>query len=488
MTLVENIIKWHKTIILLTCLILSIAAIILNGIQLGIDFKGGVAMFVEFEHGDKDLAAKLQRRLDLFGLKDIKVIPFGDKFVYIEIGGATDKDIEYVKKLLKHQGVIEMFVAGKKVYDSRYDGPLVVSDSRVLGSSPSYVVQIIFEFIKPEAYKKWALSTRGNVGRLAAIYLDRKDIPIYFSDYICQKYDNSFGKKYSDIFKDVGLKFACNLKEAKKLCKTYGKIYEYGVDHNIPDCNTIKYPVNDLDSTEELKKFLKNAVGLYDFRSLRDEWSLESETPIVMITSGIQDKETAEKIKNYLESLLQSQEPIPKVVKITEPEKINSEEGFKLLSSFIFVGLIVILIISAFIYLRYRNKIVSLSMIFTMICETILILGFAAWTGWKLDIGAVIGLICAIGTGVDTQIIIAGEYLRSSMKVEAIEKSFGLVYLSAFCLLAVTLPLFIIAYSIPKIVGFALTTTVGILIGILITRPAYAEILKNLLGNEKEKL
>ena len=75
MTLVENIIKWHKTIILLTCLILSIGVILVNGIQLGIDFKGGAAMFVEFEKGDKDLAAKLQRRLDLFGLKDIKSSP-----------------------------------------------------------------------------------------------------------------------------------------------------------------------------------------------------------------------------------------------------------------------------------------------------------------------------------------------------------------------------------------------------------------------------
>ena len=45
--------------------------------------------------------------------------------------------------------------------------------------------------------------------------------------------------------------------------------------------------------------------------------------------------------------------------------------------------------------------------------EIIILLGFAALVGWNLDLAAIAGIIIAAGTGVDDQIVITDETLKS---------------------------------------------------------------------------
>jgi preprotein translocase subunit SecD len=248
------------------------------------------------------------------------------------------------------------------------------------------------------------------------------------------------------MLKDVNATFTCDEEEAKKLCKKYGIIATYDVNFS-GDCKVKKYTKIDF------KEFLKKTINLYDFRQIVSEWDPNVRTGIVMETYK-EDYQSAELEKRYLVSLLRNAEPLPRVIHISEPENINPKEGHKLLLGFFGAILLTILGVSGFIYLRYNNVLVSIGMIITMLCEVILILGFASLIGWKLDIGALIGLICAIGTGVDDQIIIAGEYLKSIHKHESLRRSFFLIYLSAGCMLAVTLPLFFLTAGIPKIVGY----------------------------------
>ena len=42
-------------------------------------------------------------------------------------------------------------------------------------------------------------------------------------------------------------------------------------------------------------------------------------------------------------------------------------------------------------------------------------------------------------------------------------------------------PLIIMGYGLGKLVGFAITTIIGVLVGVLITRPAYGEVIKIIL-------
>ncbi|MBI4176414.1 MAG: hypothetical protein HY518_04360 [Candidatus Aenigmarchaeota archaeon] len=104
---------------------------------------------------------------------------------------------------------------------------------------------------------------------------------------------------------------------------------------------------------------------------------------------------------------------------------------------------------------------------------------------WVFDLAAIGGIIAAIGTGIDDQLVIADEALHGR-KDEAISKkgvlhkiksAFFIVFGSAATLIAAMIPLVSIGTGLVR--GFAITTIVGVLVGVLVTRPAYAKIVEN---------
>jgi preprotein translocase subunit SecD len=108
------------------------------------------------------------------------------------------------------------------------------------------------------------------------------------------------------------------------------------------------------------------------------------------------------------------------------------------------------------------------------------LLGMATWT---IDLPAIGGIIAAIGTGVDHQIIIADETLskrkgekRDYTMKDRIKRAFFIIFGAAATTIAAMLPLMSIGIGFVR--GFAITTIVGVLVGILVTRPAYARIIE----------
>ncbi|MCX6798521.1 MAG: preprotein translocase subunit SecD, partial [Candidatus Diapherotrites archaeon] len=95
-------------------------------------------------------------------------------------------------------------------------------------------------------------------------------------------------------------------------------------------------------------------------------------------------------------------------------------------------------------------------------------------------------IIAAVGTGVDDQIVITyellkgrkgeGEEAESGSYVTKMKRAFFIVVASAATMIAAMSPLILIGFGLGKLVGFAITTIVGILVGVLITRPAFGEI------------
>ncbi|MCK4497292.1 MAG: hypothetical protein KAU24_03795 [Candidatus Aenigmarchaeota archaeon] len=108
------------------------------------------------------------------------------------------------------------------------------------------------------------------------------------------------------------------------------------------------------------------------------------------------------------------------------------------------------------------------------------LLGMASWT---IDLPTIGGIIAAIGMGVDHQIIIADETLAGKKEEEKlytlkkkIKMAFFIIFGAAATTIAAMIPL--MSIGIGFIRGFAITTIVGVLVGILITRPAYARIIE----------
>ena len=122
-------------------------------------------------------------------------------------------------------------------------------------------------------------------------------------------------------------------------------------------------------------------------------------------------------------------------------------------------------------------------MAFTSISEVVLILGFAALFKWNLDLAAIAGIIAAVGTGIDDQIIIVDEVLKQRIRVlnwkEKIKRAFFIIFSAYATTVVAMLPLLFAGAGLLK--QFAITTIAGVTIGVLITRPAFASIVEKVL-------
>ena len=148
-------------------------------------------------------------------------------------------------------------------------------------------------------------------------------------------------------------------------------------------------------------------------------------------------------------------------------------------------GLTAWLVVSGVVFYRYREPRVAVPMLLTAAAEVFLLLGFAAAIGLALDLSHIAGFIAVIGTGVDDLIIIADEILqRGEIKTGRVfknrfRKAFWVIGAAAATTIIAMSPLAVL--SLGDLQGFAIITIVGVLIGVLITRPAYGDVIRNLL-------
>lgn len=160
---------------------------------------------------------------------------------------------------------------------------------------------------------------------------------------------------------------------------------------------------------------------------------------------------------------------------------VSPTQGDKFKLAGILIGLASLLGVSAKVFVRYRDLRVAIPMVAMSVSEVIILLGFAALVGYPIDLAVIAGFIAVIGTGVDDLIIIASEVLQdgevTSKKVfdSRYSKAFWIIMAAAVTTTVALSPL--IALSLGKLGGFAIFTIFGIAVGVLITRPAYAEIL-----------
>ena len=144
------------------------------------------------------------------------------------------------------------------------------------------------------------------------------------------------------------------------------------------------------------------------------------------------------------------------------------------------LAFVVFTIVSLAVLVWYRKIKVTLAVILTMISEAILTLGIAAFINWNLDAPSIAGIIAGIGTGINDQIVIIDEsFSNLSVGIKERVKRALFIILGAFLtIVAAMLPLFWAGAGLLR--GFALTTIIGVTVGILITRPAFAEIMRKM--------
>tara|TARA_Y100000294_G_scaffold177897_1_gene205489 strand:- start:586 stop:2304 length:1719 start_codon:yes stop_codon:yes gene_type:complete len=174
---------------------------------------------------------------------------------------------------------------------------------------------------------------------------------------------------------------------------------------------------------------------------------------------------------------------LPVKLDIVKIDAISPLLGEEFLKNAFIAGLFALISVGIVVFIRYRKLVVAVPMVIISISEVMLLLGLAALIGWNIDLAAVAGIIIAVGTGIDHQIVITDETLRGQQAIynwrERIKRAFFIIMASYFTVLVALIPLIFAGAGLLK--GFAITTIFGASIGVFISRPVFARVIEILL-------
>lgn len=245
------------------------------------------------------------------------------------------------------------------------------------------------------------------------------------------------------------------------------------------------------------------------------------------ITLSGDDENNLRERMNRVEGLLQSGR-LPEPVEVVGTESISSSIGSQFMAASILSIIGSLIAVGLLVFVRYRNPKVVFPIVFTGASEVFILLGIWFTNFATLNLSAIAGIIAAVGTGVDDQIIITDESEGDTVQdwAQRMKTAFFVIFTSAASTIGAMTPILsprfstmlvgisglgllgytqysnrtnthyiavgtlaliigAIAYTFPltplqQIREFATTTIVGILVGIAITRPAFAKILENM--------
>ncbi|MFA4906728.1 MAG: hypothetical protein WC602_00465 [archaeon] len=539
-----SFLKNWRFILLIAALVIGTAIIAFNGMHFGIDFRGGTLFTIQLSQKVssqsqlQNIEMIIQQRLDYTGLKDTKVSGFGDEFIIAQVAETNPVQIAKMESLLRKQGRFESVLDGNVVFTGA-DFIQITKDTQkgygFFKQGDFYEWRLPFT-LKHEAASRFAQAAFHKCVRTGF------DAQARTSQYECDKtyffIDRPidavliYPKPLYDTDKDLYLQgsIAENIPAATKIDDVLNSIMtpNFVYDQNLSaeqiaslsglaKTNPNAMVPSTIDSETRAKlvgmgftvkevQFRNGVPWSWDTAGLRQIISLSedianmdkanvSEVKVfsdLYIRGGATSTTDAMEKLTSLSVLLESGSlPIP--VQSISKETISPSLGKEFFKIALIMGLLAIVAVAIVIFLRYRHVSLSASIMAMTLCEAYLVLAFASLIKWNLDIAAVAGIIAAVGTGVDDQIIITDELLKKSYAdshvslTSRVKRAFFLVLSTAAVTIATMLPIVILGGGMSKLVGFAITTIAGVLIGITITRPAYGEIAKFLLAKEEAR-
>lgn len=498
---------------------IDVAEIPKNNLNLGLDLRGGTRIILKpKENATKEtieqVISTLQTRANLYGLREMNFVPVrdanGEYLVLIEVAG-INRDI--VDDLLSTQGNFEAkiskpvhLIGGKgefRIGSETFAASMVGNDSvevdgKTIEPGDNFTLSDIeFEFVNV---------TEQNVLLFTGKVYDSNDIELVFTD----------PQRSGVVPIQGGYRFFFGVSVSTEGAQRFADITS-GVPSYLDLASGERY----LEST--LLLYLDDQL-VSDLRISSDLGGKLVQTPQVTGSRTEQDNAINEKLR--LQTILRSG-ALPTSLEVQGIDIISPALGEDFFESTLYAALFAAGLVVVIIFIRYRNLRIALPMVLIGLSEVVIILGIAAvndsfiwgtilvlsfimisiawwkkhdidlvaWvavllipllgmSSWTIDLPAIGGIIAAIGTGVDHQIIIADETVSGrkgkriySMK-DKIGRAFFIIFGAAATSIGAMIPLMTIGIGFLR--GFAITTIVGVLVGILITRPAYARIIEML--------
>jgi len=404
-----------------------------SNVRKGLDLEGGVRIILRPEF-DSNLTVQqkeslvnllkqsIEERLNVYGLSDVTITIIQDNtgqyYLRIEIPGRSEED---AKDLVSSQGVFEAKIGNKTVFKGEDKDIAFVCTSSTCGAG--------LDFQNPCRQLQdgsWACGFRFPI--TLSPEAAKKQAEITKSLSIVQGQGGAYLNETLDLYLDGVLMDQLNIgAELRGAEVTQVSISGSGTGATLEEARN--------DALKQMKKL----------QTILSTGSLPVKTEIVEITT------------------------------------VSPVLGGEFVNNMFRIGFIAIVVVALILFLRYRSLKIILPIIFTMLSEVILIFGFAAAINWNLDLPSIAGILVAVGTGVDDQIVILDEILKRRLKrrrslKESIKSAFYIILGSYATTVAAMFPLFRMSAALVK--GLALTTIAGVTLGVLVTRPVFSKIIE----------
>jgi len=400
-----------------------------TNVKKGLDLQGGTRVLLEPEEivSEEDLEIimdNLKERLNLYGLSDIVVRKqsdlSGNLFILIEVAGANENE---VKDLISGQGKFEAKIGNSTVF-------------------------------------------RGG-----------DDIR-----FVCRSADCAFAEDPRNPCRPDSSGF-------------WGCRFEFSITLSPDAANNQADLTKSLDVvTEDGRQYLTKDLELYLDNELVDQLRIgadlkgRAETNIAISGGGSGEsyqearQDSALNMKK-LQTILKTGS-LPVKLNVVKIDTVSPTLGEEFVKNILFVGMLALLAVSIIVVIRYRDIKIAVPMLATMLSEVVLLLGLASLIGWNLDLAAIAGILIAVGTGVDDQIVIIDEikqgYTSALMNwKQRIKRAFFIIMAAYFTTVVAMLPLWSAGAGLVR--GFAITTIFGVTFGVFVTRPAFAAVMELLL-------
>ncbi len=437
-----------------------------TNLMFGLDIKGGTHALIRVNDSDPVVAEQvkstLSNRINFFGLKETvfrTVSINGQNYIDISIAGGSKQELI---NLLQTEGKFEgkiVLSASSLNLDNKYNITFNGSDAIIGGTDV------------PEG---------------ASVQLDG-------INFTYNGKDGSRANLTADIFSGTDIRIVYIDPQHSRIQNT-GTSFEWSFGIQISPESASRF-ARVTKNSPAIGGYLDAKIYLYLDGKLIDSLNIASslkgkvETEI-SVSGGAPSAQDASLERSRLQAVLRSG-ALPSAVDILSIDTISPTLGSGFIGNALLAGLGAILGVVIIIFIRYRKLTLVVPMIVTSLSEVLMIIGFATALKWTIDLAAIAAIIATVGTGVNAQIIIIDQTLRGgaarmeSMR-EKFKRAFFIIFGSAGTMIAAMLPLLFSPFSLLK--GFAIVTMIGVLVGVLVARPAFSVIVEKFLkGKEHER-
>lgn len=515
--------------------------------NLGIEFAGGVRIPISLEQPVdsatmSNIVDVIKTRINKFGLNQAVVRPLGNQQVIVEIPKSDSSVINNIELLLRQQGKFEAILDGKVALSGNDIIPNAVGGAGGEAVNPNndgtYGYQLVFA-ITGDGQERFADIAAGKKGFPIYMFLDR---PSNAAIIIPRSYvNNSIGSSSKVLAEalrkegdDLLLIYSDEFEQKKSLLQNRSKVI-VGVDLNTtsPHISLELRGMGFITAEEQLANSSNATItkqlvvkGLSEMIP-QIVTNTKSVPPSTVVSSwkaiGLTSSPTLDVVPVKQNAITSYSITGSSAGATPQEQKLNAINELKSIKTVIsggrlpvnavigssydvapslgrqflyysFIGILVaILLVAVIITVRYRKIALVLPIVITNIVEITLLMAFLGTFG-TLDLSAMAGVIALIGTGVDNQIIITDEMLKKKTGEQVIEhqsaksrlgRAFTVVFTTAAVSIVSMLPLML--SGIVEVMGFALATIMGVVIGVLVTRPAYGALVEEMFGRKLEE-